>query len=159
MTGQIHIESRYLVHEGGTKFYETVTYLNPDEKKFVVAKRWGKIGAAFGGGEIIVDAYSSARTAQGAAERVIEGKRKRGYALAATSHGFHGTNVAYKDAGSFVAAVGRHYTTEASRKSVLAAMYISDELQGTEATMAIIDEIVSETPEPEPDRDDSFGSW
>lgn len=160
MTGQIHTESRYLVHESGTKFYETVIFLNADEKKFAVVKRWGKIGVAgTGGGEIIVDTHSMARSAQAASEKIIEGKRKRGYNFATSTHGFHGTNVAYKDAGSFVAAVGRHYKLEGARREVLSAMYIDDKTIGDDPNAAIIDDIVSETPEPEPERDDNYGSW
>ena len=155
MTGQIHTESRYLVHEGGTKFYETVVFHNADAKRFALVKRWGKTGAT-GGGEILVDTFTTARAAQAAGEKIIASKMKRGYQVAANTHGFHGSDGPFKTVEAFIAAVGKHYLVETSRRSVLAAMML-DNADVPEVTEE--NEVISEEPTPEPERDEDFGSW
>lgn len=159
MTGEIHFESRYMVHESGTKFYETVTFINAEAKLFATVKRWGKIAAAPGGGEVLVDEASSARAATSAAEKVIESKRKRGYSLASSTHGFHALSTSYKTEEEFVAAVKKHYTSGVHQSVVLSSMGIPDGGMVVNARPDDADDIVSEEPAPEPDRDDTYGSW
>lgn len=156
MTGQIHTESLYLVHESGTKFYETVIFHNADAKRFALVKRWGKVLSGDGGnGEILTESFTTARQAQAAAEKIIASKRKRGYKPAASTHGFHNASGPFTTPEAVVASVGKHYSSPGSRSAVLATML----LEGEDIPVMEENEVISEEPTPEPERDADFGSW
>lgn len=157
MIGEIHVGTTYLTHEGGTKFYEVVCFSNPDAKKFVLVKRWGKMALRDGGGESKVETYATARKLDDAYQKAVDGKRARGYQVASTSHGFHALGVSYRDADEFYATLKKHYTTGTHIHEILTGMGIG-ELDGA-GSAGEENEIVSETPEPEPERDDNYGSW
>ena len=155
MIGEIHVGTTYLAHETGTKFYEVICFSNVDAKKFVMVKRWGKRSGAPGGGECKVETFGTARQLESNAEKIINSKRGRGYAGAASTHGFHSLGLSYNRPEDFAAALKKHYTTGAPIHEILIGMGI-EELAVSEIEE---NEIVTETPEPEPDRDDNYGSW
>lgn len=156
----ISTETMFMLHEGGTKFYEIVLLNAADLKKFLVIKRWGKTEARKGGGETQVIEYPTPRAALVAAEKLREDKAKRGYQITGAMHGF-GARSAFTGTDDIRSAVKGHYTKH--WPMVLGHLGL-DVIQGHEATMMIVDEldssdVVFEQPPPEPDRGDSWGSW
>lgn len=156
MVGEIHVESCWLAHEGGTKFYETVSLSNPDAKKFALVKRWGKMAAADGGGECKVETFATKRALDLAAGKTVTGKQGRGYNLASSNHGFHGVGVSYNRAEDFNDALSKHYSSGGAMSEILVAMAIEDLEPRPEIEE---NEVVSEEPTPEPERGETWGSW
>ena len=155
MVGEIHVQATYLVHAGGTKFYEVIAFSNVDAKKFTLVKRWGKLAAADGGGECKVETYSTQRKLEEAAGKIISSKQGRDYGIATSAHGFNPMGVSYNRAEDFNDALSRHYSSGGAVAEVLIGMGIED-LAPREWEE---NEVVSETPEPEPERDEDYGSW
>jgi predicted DNA-binding WGR domain protein len=158
MVGEIHVTTQMLAHAGGTKFYEVIQFANVDAKKFVLVKRWGKVAVANGGGECKVETFPTHRKLEEAANKIITSKRGRDYELATSSHGFHAMGVSYRSAEDFNSILTKHYTTGAPISEVLIGMGIAD-WEPTTSQGKEDDEIISETPEPEPERDADYGSW
>jgi predicted DNA-binding WGR domain protein len=154
---QITTEPRYLEHEGGTKFYEVIEFWNPDDKKFVMVKRWGKIGTT---GETMVEAFGTMRACNSAAEKILKSKMGRGYSKTASAQGFHGRGRSFTPT-ELVMLLGTHYQSKPFTQKVVDGLDLH-KIQGIEATHMIIDElddIVTEEPGPEPDRGESWGTW
>jgi predicted DNA-binding WGR domain protein len=154
---QITTEPRYLEHEGGTKFYEVVELWNPDDKKFVLVKRWGKIGTT---GETMVEEFNVMRACNAAAEKILKSKMGRGYAKSSTSEGIHG-RARSLSAKELMPLLDSHYKSAPFTRKVMDYLHLN-KIQGMEAHMMIVDElsdIVSEEPGPEPDRGESWGTW
>lgn len=61
-------------HEGGTKDYDL--WILGVDKKALVIKRWGKIGAT---GQVQVKPYDSFYTAENVLDKEITNRRKKGY--------------------------------------------------------------------------------
>lgn len=157
MLGEIHVGTDYLAHEGGTKFYEVIRFYNVDAKKFVLVKRWGKTSGAPGGGECKVETFTSQRQLESNADKIITSKKGRGYVSASSTHGFNALGRSYKSGEDFYAALKKHYTTHAPISEILIGMGITELESGTVSEPE--NEIISETPTPEPDRDEDYGSW
>lgn len=157
MVGEIHVQATYLVHAGGTKFYEVIHFYNVDAKKFTLVKRWGKLAAADGGGECKVETYPTQRKLEEAANKIISSKQGRDYGTATSAHGFNPMGVSYRSAEDFNDILSKHYSSGHVVKEVLVNMGI-EELEPRE-WIPTDDDVVSETPEPEPERDEDYGSW
>lgn len=154
---QITTEPRYLEHEGGTKFYEVIEFWNPDDKKFVLAKRWGKIGTV---GETMIEEFNVMRACNAAAEKILKSKMGRGYAKSASSQGFHGRGRSFTSLELWNL-LETHYQSRAFTTKIIHQLGL-DKIQGMTADGIIIDEIndiVTEEPGPEPDRGESWGTW
>jgi predicted DNA-binding WGR domain protein len=156
----VSTETMFMLHSGGTKFYEITLINAADLKTFLVVKRWGKIEAIKGGGEVQVLDYSTPRTALQAAEKLKNDKEKRGYQIKDATHGLGGSFAASGTA-DILSAIKGHYTKH--WPMVLGHLGL-DMTQGNEATMMIVEDdldpsVVFEQPPPEPDRGDSWGSW
>jgi predicted DNA-binding WGR domain protein len=161
VTGELmtHIttEPRYLAHEGGTKFYEVIEFWNPDDKKFVMVKRWGKVGTA---GETMVEEFNVMRACNAAAEKILKAKMSRGYQRDSSTEGFHGRGRSFAER-ELMPALDTHYRSIALTRKVIDMLNLS-KIRGMEADMMIVDElsdIVVEEPGPEPDRGESWASW
>lgn len=151
-------EGTLLMHEGGTKFYETMLLHIPDAGQHFFIKRWGKTSALSAGGEIQLVELPNARKAQAAAHTVIKQKEGRGYAKRGVAIGLHGYGGTI-DRSNVEAQLTTHYG--AANAALILREFIP-ELRGTQASGTIIDEasdIVSEEPAPEPERGDTWGSW
>lgn len=159
MTHSITTECTYMEHESGTKFYEVVLINAADLKKFLVIKRWGKLSAPSGGGETQVHEYPTHRAALAGKEKFVGEKAKRGYAADTSAHGLH-SRPTLSSTADIQSAIKGHYTKH--WPMVLQHLGL-DVIQGREITGVWMDEaddsIVSEEPEPEPERGDSWGSW
>ena len=151
-------EGTLLMHEGGTKFYETMVFHAPDAGQHILVRRWGKESALTAGGEIKFVVLPNARKAQSAAHTVITQKEGRGYEKRSTFHGLHGYG-GIIDRSNLESLLRAHYGA-ANAKLILNEFI--PELRGTQVTGAIIDEaddIVIEEPAPEPERGETWGSW
>lgn len=154
---KITTEPRYFEHEGGTKFYEVVEFWNPDDKRFVLVKRWGKIGTL---GETMCESHSSLRACNAAAEKLIKSKMGRGYQRTPSTIGLHARARSFTEV-ELIGAIQSHYRSTPFL-SELTAMLDVDKIRGLGADMLVVDElneIVSEEPGPEPDRGESWGTW
>ena len=149
----IHIEPRYLAHEGGTKFYEVIQFHNLDEKRFVVVKRWGPMGKS---GEVKIDSYPTLRKAQQEADKIIRSKEGRGYALAKSTSGFHGLATDDLDATEMKRRLGVHYRSDHANIIASNLCLRDDEIVADDSDQ---DDVVIEEPAPEPERGEEWGSW
>lgn len=147
----IHIEPRWLSHDSGTKFYEVIQFYNLEAKKFVVVKRWGKVGAS---GEVQMLECPNARKAQQEAEKIIKSKLGRGYMVAQSSAGIHGLSSDSLDEDALTTALRLHYRREQADQIATTL-----ELGELASTTADDSDIVVEEPEPEPERGEEWGSW
>lgn len=151
-------EGTLLMHEGGTKFYETMLFHIPDAGQHFLVKRWGKTSALSAGGEIQFSIFPNARKAQAAAQTVIRQKEGRGYSKRGVAIGLHGYGGTI-DNSNVQAQLTTHY---GAVNATLILREFIPELRRTQATGIIIDElddIVSEEPAPEPERGETWGSW
>lgn len=156
-TSVVH-EGTLLMHEGGTKFYETMVFHAADHGQHLLVKRWGKTSAMSGGGEIQILSHPNARKAQAAADNVIRQKEGRGYAKRGVAIGLHGYGGTI-DSSNLAQLLKTHYGTDNAQAILREFM---DELRGTQITGVWVDEadsIVSEEPAPEPERGETWGSW
>jgi predicted DNA-binding WGR domain protein len=150
----VSTETMFMLHSGGTKFYEITLINAADLKTFLVVKRWGKIEAIKGGGEVQVLDYSTPRTALQAAEKLKNDKEKRGYQLKDPTHGLGG-NFAASGTADILSAIKGHYTKH--WPMVIQHLGLIDD--SSPANDDDDEGIVSEQPLPEPDRGDTWGSW
>lgn len=155
---KITTEPRYLEHEGGTKFYEVIEFWNPDDKKFVLVKRWGKIGTT---GETMIEEFNVMRACNAAAEKILKSKMSRGYAKSSSSEGIHGRSRSFAE-NEVMPILDTHYKSTPFIRKVIDQLNLN-KIQGMTADMMIVDEladdIVVEEPGPEPDRGESWASW
>ena len=162
MSDPIHISAKYFLHESRTKFYEVVEMWHPDNKRFVVVKRWGKVGAKEGGGEHKLEPFISQRACSAAAEKVISQKEGRGYTRVPLDYGFHSHAPTFLPS-TIESGLRSHYKTYDVVDGVMHHLGLTMSAHA-EPTMVIMDEmndIVSEEPVvvPEPIRGEEWGSW
>ena len=70
----------YMVHEGGTKFYEVVRLTNDSNGRSIVFNRWGKVNDFHhGGGQTKQESFDNGFSADQTAIQKITEKEKRGY--------------------------------------------------------------------------------
>jgi len=150
---KIHIESKFLAHEGGTKFYELVEFWNSEQGKYVVVKRWGANGSV---GQKSVEGFPVLRKAQQVADRTVSSKVNRGYNITSSSYGLHGLGVSELSVenGDLGRAIQNHYGSTDEIWEALGLFEIL--LPADDVTEA---DIISEEPEPEPERGEEWGSW
>ena len=152
MTVPITIESKFMMHESGSKFYEIITLNAADIGQHIVVKRWGKASAQNGGGEIQVHTYPSARKAGAAADTVKRQKEGRGYAHQAGGPGLNSFG-GQLTSGNVAHFLETHYGKNNAR--AILSNFNDERIRGLQATTMVLDEasdIVSEEPVPEPER-------
>ena len=66
----------FLLHDGGTKFYETVLIQNDRTGKFMLLKRYGSMAKLVGGGTILIDDSPRLPFANAERNRILMEKRK-----------------------------------------------------------------------------------
>lgn len=154
---EILVESKYLAHEGRTKFYEVVRLYNVAAKRFVSVFRWGKNGYASKGlGEVQVKSFNDIRLCQDVATKKIMDKLRRkasGVYLAESARfGLHAGKSSI-DADVLRLRLGEHYGDVEKIDEIVQALGISDDLgmTGVEIGMAL--------KKSEPVRDSNWGSW
>lgn len=154
----ITTDPRYLEHDGGTKFYEVIEFWNTDDKKFVLVKRWGKIGTL---GETMVEFFGTMRACNSAAEKILKSKMGRGYEKTSSVEGFHGRGRSFTET-ELIALLGTHYRSKPFTTKVVDGLGLNALIQGLEIDTVVFDEasdVVVEEPGPEPDRGESWASW
>ena len=160
----ILIDAQMLLHEGGTKFYEVISYWNEDTKKGIYVKRWGKVSARdSGGGQIDIRdgvTFLDFSSVKQKALDIIRSKKNRGY----------DTDSMYKprkgglydsspmSEGQFDGQVARHYNATSADKVRLALGLSSSGAVNSEA-IPVDDQIQSEVTETEVDRGEEWASW
>jgi predicted DNA-binding WGR domain protein len=155
MTSLTH-EITFLAHEGGTKFYEVAQLYNADGGKYILVKRWGKMGQRVRGGEIKIEEYNSGSRLRVAADKALRDKQSRGYSIIKPDAGgaLHTHNSSYTSEAEFKDTIVMHYGPNGPR--------VFANLTG-QSTYSVDDErddsIVVEEPQPEPDRGNTWGSW
>lgn len=152
------IETHYLEHNGGTKFYETVLIREGGGPALCV-KRWGALGVKQGGGQVQFEKGSEGVVLQ-AQSKILREKRNKGYSDVTTlrNYGVHQFNGKATDQFQLAAAVQSHY-------GAATAKAITDYF-GTGAWSVADRAIVSEEPIPEEpapaaseNTDERWGSW
>ncbi len=158
----ILIDAMMLLHEGGTKFYEVISYWNDDTKNGACVKRWGKIGLRDGGGEIqIVGSGAFDFTGvKNEASKIIRAKMNRGYAkdsqYKARKGGLYDSSPMSE--GQFDGQVARHYNATSADK-VRSALGLSGSGVVNSEAIPADDQIQSELTEPEVERGEEWASW
>lgn len=162
---QTTFEPFLLHHEGGTKFYEVITFNNPDLGLHFVVQRWGSMAHVRKGGAIKVHSTPSARAALSYAEKTIKSKQSRGYSQVSSTHQLHGIKRNFDSLASFHAALATHYTPTQLGEINLAIKH-KHKVAGFGIDRVWVDEagdvIVAappSAPAPEIQRDDNWGSW
>ena len=154
---QTTFEPLYLEHEGGTKFYEVITFNNPDIGFHVTVQRWGPIAQAKKGGAIKCVSAASTRSALASAEKTIKGKKNRNYHPTDAGFGLHGMARHFASRGDFTAALSSHYSHD-QVTAILSAIGLPHSTVDT----IIIDELAEAPPALPPkelDRGQTWGSW
>jgi predicted DNA-binding WGR domain protein len=160
------VNSNYLVHSGGTKFYEIVQITNAPAKRFVEIRRWGKaeLGAR-AGGQIQILEHKSAGALADSAGRQLRTKQNKGYGgavgasgnfgLHSLAGGMSGVTLTDED---ILKHLHKHFGDGEDRARIIEAAQI-DPSGNVEETMDQSEFDVPKEPQPEPDRGETWGSW
>ena len=146
------IETEYLEHKGGTKFYETVL-IKEENGPGLLIKRWGAIALKNGGGQTKYDRgmHSIVTTER---DKILREKTsaKSGYERAMKSgalHTWHGREIT---AAQLAGLSKHHYNAEV-------AAYLMDYF-GMNGTAEVINEAPpAREPEKPIERGETWGSW
>lgn len=86
----IAIETTWLEHSGGTKFYETVLFRDTNSTEAMLVKRYGSMDKRNGAGVIIVE-RGSIDAMRSSAQKIIAEKMssRKGYEHRNSTFGFH----------------------------------------------------------------------
>ena len=160
-------ELTYLEHEGGTKFYEVAVFASQTTRRYVVVRRWGKIGSRHGGGETKIETFGSSAEAVSASRKVLNQKAGREYLAATFAHGFRSgkDDLEYDMLGE---GFRRHYSDRSTGQAIMNNLgigstaaerleVIAEDLFRTEkerkaaAAVAVV--------KPEPKRSNDWASW
>lgn len=147
------VETNYLVHDGGTKFYETVLITSHTSDKAVLIKRYGPINKSRGGGTIIFK-QGGIKNCRELCEKIVAEKRtlRSGKGKYVGTKGNHGLQRSPKEvfaAQDLQAAISAHYNDQDIARQVAAYFPAVLDMAPTPAC----------PPEPEPVRDASWGTW
>jgi predicted DNA-binding WGR domain protein len=154
MRSTLTIGAEYLVHSGGTKYYEIVTFLNEAAKKFVEVRRWGPLATAkSGGGQTQTLEHDTAAQALESVRKQLNVKRRKDYGDKPAAWGLHRVtgNQSLGDAHNYV---GVHYADA----ELVDELRVATGMAGT-ATRAEPEPTQPEKRQPEPDRGEQWGSW
>jgi len=151
---EILVESEYLDHQGGTKFYEVVQLLNVEKKSFVVINRWGKIAERAGGGQVKIEKYRDARQCHEAARKKLDSKRHREYFNSVLKHGLHDCQKV--DSDTLPLWLGEHYRDTDNIDRILGELGVANVVG---QILDEVNDIIVEEPAPEIIRGDDWGSW
>lgn len=153
MRSTLTVGAEYLVHSGGTKYYEIATFLNEDAKKFIEVRRWGPMATAKrGSGQTQVLSHGTAAQALESVRKQLKVKRKE-YADKPGGFGLH-VNAGSQTLGTAYRLIGEHYADPELAASLRIATSV--------AQLGDEDEVEPKVPEkiqPEPDRGAQWGSW
>jgi hypothetical protein len=151
-----------LHHEGGTKFYEVITFNNPDLGLHFVVQRWGPIRHVATGGSVKAYVAPSARAVLLYADKIIKSKTGRGYMAVSSTQKLHGLKRSFDSSVEFTAALSAHYTSDQLRQIDSSIGYkLTAGISGATTTKVWVDEATDVIPPPKPEirRDDNWGSW
>jgi hypothetical protein len=121
------VDTAYLVHSKGSKFYEVISFNNLDNGRRAIMRRWGitTASAINGGGTIKFEPYEGILSLKAAFDSAVVDKRKRGYALAHSGHGFHNHK---KEVNPFTESLLRcHYSNIADVEIVMSGLGLKPE--------------------------------
>lgn len=153
MRSTLTIGAEYLVHSGGTKYYEIVNFLNEDAKRFVEVRRWGAMATAkSGGGQTQVLSHGSAAQALESCRKQLRAKRAKGYADKTGGFGVHVHNGS-QTLGAAHRCIGEHYADA----ELVDSLRVATGVAGTPSDPA--EPEPPKVAQPEPDRGESWGSW
>ncbi len=151
------IETDYMEHDGGTKYYETVV-IHEDSGPAILIKRYGAIGTKMGGGQTIIERGSYSAMDQ-SRQKILADKSKfrsgKGQYVRADrlDMGLHTAHNRQISAKALVGGVARHFNG-ADGRAILSYFGITD---------VMANDVVQEEPAPasaEPVvRDAHWGSW
>jgi predicted DNA-binding WGR domain protein len=160
MSDPIHITPKYYLHESGTKFYEVMEIWHPDQNRFLLVKRWGKVTARFGGGEHKIEPYLGQRACSAAADKIIHQKEGRGYARTPLDWGLHAGATTFLPS-TIEKALKSHFDNYAVLAGIMHQLGLEMGAHMDTAVMDEADDIISEEPAvvPEPVRGEEWGSW
>jgi len=154
------VEAKYLEHDGGTKFYETVRIVG-DGGKSILIKRYGPIGKRLGGGQTKIEYYASEGAAKSAQREILNQKSaprpgKGVYKFAEAKFGFHIVGPKSLSQTGLRETTMKHYNETTDREAV--SEYF-DYFAMTPGVPAV--DIVDTTKIEEPPivRDGNWGSW
>jgi hypothetical protein len=141
------VDTAYLVHSKGSKFYEVISFNNLDNGRRAIMRRWGitTASAINGGGTIKFEPYEGILSLKAAFDSAVVDKRKRGYALAHSGHGFHNHK---KEVNPFTESLLRcHYSNIADVGIIMSGLGLKMEcsdLFEQEYDMGLVDDINDE---------------
>jgi len=145
------IDTNYLEHSGGTKFYETVM-IQEDNGPGLLIKRWGAIALKNGGGQTKYERGTHSVVA-GENNKILAEKRKKGYDNATKSGALHTWAGKEVDAAMLAGLVKGHYGRDTED-------YVKDYF-GLNGSAPVVNEEPPAPKEPETpiERGETWGSW
>ena len=148
---KIIVDATYMIHSGGTKFYEVISYSNERESRHASVRRWGKIGVA---GQSKVDYFNSRAQLSSSANEVVTGKVKHDYIKTFANFGIHKSKSFESSIGRLT--LGEHYDDLDIVDALAIGLRLNDGIAGDDA---LVDDYVESAPAPAPARDGNWGSW
>lgn len=151
------IETDYLEHDGGTKFYETVV-IHEDGGPAILIKRYGSVGLKMGGGQTLIERGSYSAMDQ-ARQKILADKSKfragKGQYVRADrlDMGLHTAHNRQIGAKALAGGVARHFNG-ADGRAILSYFGITDVM-----TSDVVQEGPATAPAEPEVRDATWGSW
>lgn len=139
------VKQTFMVHEGGTKFYEVTTF-SSGPGKTLIAKRYGRVSSKERGGQLDVDVSPERGHAV-----AVASKFKRGYVLKSERQATMDVHSKYIVSGEIVN-IETHLTNESFQTAY--TLVFGSPVNGTSDTP-----VATAVIEPNVDRGDNWASW
>jgi hypothetical protein len=153
----ITVESELMVHEGGTKFYEIITFGSVEKETYLEVRRWGKtLYMRRGGGQTSVIKHRTLADMLDSARKQGGAKHKGGYQRDNSSKFglIDGKDSFTQDEFLSQLSSGLHY-----EDASLIARLISELAVDAKAAEPTVKPVTEPVFEPSVDRGEAWGSW
>jgi hypothetical protein len=122
------VDTAYLVHSKGSKFYEVISFNNLGNGRRAIMRRWGTATAYAinGGGTTKFELCEGTVGLTKEFGRAVVGKKNRGYSPAHSGHGFH--NSREREVNPFTESLLRcHYSNVADVGIIMSGLGLTPE--------------------------------
>lgn len=163
------IETAFLEHDGGTKFYEVISITDKQDGETILIKRWGKMNVAnaCGGGQMLFETFASPKEASAEAVSVVREKTtprkgKGVYRLATMPPGINRSSGKTVSDTDLVSLTGQHYGPYSAAYNAIWNLFgqvLTSEDDVIEESMDIEEPADKAKPEQLKHRDETWGTW
>jgi len=157
-----YVNSKFLVHDSGSKFYEAIQITENKTGRSILIKRWGAIGLYVGGGQTKIERGTQGEMAKAFMLIINEKKAYRsGKGKYIEEDRMFGIHKAVAVRNKIIAETFdrnlTHWSDRGTRDAI--ANYFGSDVEDIVAVTDQDFEVVIEEPEPEPDRGENWASW